>query len=107
MKKRRKVKELDTYLKSLIHEAIMQLKELKKPSNIIGTQKLYYTGQWAKDVYDNFTDLQAAKIFSKMDEMKKYLSFTQKKISSFTDEEGKVWSGYEYNATKIQEYKKI
>ena len=73
---RRKVKELDPYLKGRIGEALIQLEELKKPSNVIGTSKVYYTGNWAKDVYDNFTDKQAAVIFSKVAKMKDGLSLS-------------------------------
>lgn len=98
---RRKVKELDPYLKGRIGEALIQLEELKKPSNVIGTSKVYYTGNWAKDVYDNFTDKQAAVIFSKVAKMKDGLSLTQTKLPSFVDEEGQEWTGYDYVARKI------
>ena len=63
----RKVKELDPYIKQRVGEALILLSELVKPSNLSGTGKVYYTGQWAKDVYDNFTDKQAAVIFSKVE----------------------------------------
>ena len=67
---RRKVKELDPYLKGRIGEALIQLQELHKPSNLPGTSRVYYTGNWAKDVYDNYTDKQAATIFAKVAKMK-------------------------------------
>ena len=60
----RKVKELDPYIKARVGEALIQLGELVKPSNLPGTSRIYYTGQWAKDVYDNFTNKQAAVILS-------------------------------------------
>ena len=98
---RRKVKELDPYLKARIGEAIIQLTELAKPSNRPGTGKLYYTGNWAKDIYDNYTEKQAEHIFAKVEKLKSELTFFQVKIPSFIDDEGKEWSGYEYYAKKI------
>ena len=98
---RRQVKELDRYLKAEIGEAIIQLTELTKPSNLPGTGKLYYTGNWAKDIYDNYTLKQAETIFAKVEKLKENLTFYQVKIPSFTDEDGKVWSGYEYYAKKV------
>jgi hypothetical protein len=68
---RRKVKELDRYLKAEIGEAIIQLTELTKPSNLPGTQRMYYTGNWAKDIYDNYTEKQAEHIFAKVAKVKK------------------------------------
>ena len=49
----RKVKELDPYIKSRVGEAFLQLEGLTKPSNLPGTSRLYYTGQWAKEIYYN------------------------------------------------------
>ena len=97
----RKVKELDPYIKSRVGEALIQLGELIKPSNRPGTSKLYYTGQWAKDVYDNFTNKQAAVIFSKERKLEPQLTFYQVKLESFKDEDGKEWGGYDYYAKKI------
>ena len=97
----RKVKELDPYIKSRVGEALIQLGELLKPSNRPGTSKLYYTGQWAKDVYDNFTNKQAAVIFSKVRKLEPQLTFYQVKLESFKDEDGKEWGGYDYYAKKI------
>ena len=98
---RKKSKELDHYLKAEIGEAIIQLTELTKPSNLPGTQKMYYTGNWAKDIYDNYTEKQAEHIFSKVEKLKSELTFFQVKIPSFKDADGEVWSGYEYYAQKI------
>ena len=97
----RKVKELDPYIKSRVGEALILLSELVKPSNLSGTGKVYYTGQWAKDVYDNFTDKQAAVIFTKVRKLEPQLSFYQKKLESFKDEDGKEWGGYDYYAKKL------
>ena len=99
-KVRKKSKELDRYLKAEIGEAIIQLTELTKPSNLPGTQKLYYTGNWAEDIIDNYTEKQAEHIFAKVEKLKKGLDFWQVKIPSFKDED-RVWSGYEYYAKKL------
>lgn len=96
-----KSKELDQYVRANIGEAIIQLMELTKPSNKPGTQKLYYTGNWAKDIYDNYTEKQAEKIFQKVEKFKNNLTFFQVKLPSFKDSEGEIWSGYEYYAKKI------
>jgi len=98
---RRQVKELDRYLKAEIGEAIIQLTELAKPSNRPGTGKLYYTGNWAKDIYDNYTEKQAEHIFAKVAKLKNELTFFQVKIPSFKDSDGVEWTGYEYYAKKI------
>jgi len=97
---RRQVKELDPYIKARVGEALIQLGELTKPSNLSGTNKLYYTGNWAKDIYDNYTEKQAEVIFQKVEKLKPQLDFFQKKLESFTDFEGKVWTGYDYIARK-------
>ena len=52
-------------------------------------------------MYDNFTDKQAAVIFSKVAKMKEGLSLTQTKLPAFIDEEGQEWTGYDYVARKI------
>ena len=97
----RKVKELDPYIKARVGEAIIKLSELVKQSNLSGTSKLYYTGQWAKDVYDNFTNKQAAVIFSKVRKLESNLTFYQQKLESFTDHDQVEWVGYDYYAKKI------
>ena len=97
----RKVKELDPYIKSRVGEALIQLGELLKSSNRQGTSRLYYTGNWAKDIYDNYTEKQAETIFKKVEKLKPHLTFYQSKLESFKDEDGKVWGGYDYYAKKI------
>ena len=96
----RKVKELDPYIKARVGEALIQLGELVKPSNLPGTSRIYYTGQWAKDVYDNFTNKQAAVIFKKVEKLKPDLTFFQSKLETFKDHEGQEWTGYDYYAKK-------
>ena len=97
----RKVKELDPYIKSRVGEALIQLGELLKSSNRPGTSRLYYTGNWAKDIYDNYTEKQAETIFKKVEKLKPHLTFYQSKLESFKDEDGKEWGGYDYYAKKI------
>jgi len=97
----RKVKELDPYVKARIGEALIQLGELTKPSNRSGTSRLYYTGNWAKDIFDNYTEKQAETIFKKVEKLKPHLTFFQSKLESFKDEDGKEWGGYDYYAKKI------
>ena len=97
----RKVKELDPYIKARIGEALIQLGELTKPSNRSGTSRLYYTGNWAKDIFDNYTEKQAETIFKKVEKLKPHLTFFQSKLESFKDEDGKIWGGYDYYAKKI------
>jgi len=97
----RKVKELDPYVKARIGEALIQLGELTKPSNRSGTSRLYYTGNWAKDIFDNYTEKQAETIFKKVEKLKPHLTFFQSKLETFKDEDGKEWGGYDYYAKKI------
>ena len=97
----RKVKELDPYIKLRVGEALIQLGELLKSSNRPGTSRLYYTGNWAKDIYDNYTEKQAETIFKKVEKLKPHLTFFQSKLESFKDEDGKEWGGYDYYAKKI------
>ena len=79
---------------------MLKLEGLTKPSNLSGTSRLYYTGQWAKDVYDNYTNKQAAVIFKKVEKLKSQLTFYQSKLETFTDQDGKEWIGYDYYAKK-------
>ena len=97
----RKVKELDPYIKSRVGEALISLEQLIKPSNLPGTGRLYYTGNWSKDIYDNYTEKQAETIFKKVEKLKPHLTFYQSKLESFKDEDGKIWGGYDYYAKKI------
>ena len=97
----RKVKELDPYIKARVGEAFLKLEGLLKPSNPSGTIRLYYTGQWAKDIYDNYTLKQAEVLFKKVEKLKPHLTFYQSKLSTFKDHEGVEWTGYDYYAKKI------
>ena len=83
---KRKVKELDPYLKSRIGEAVLQVRELVKPSNRSGTSKVYYTGNWVKDIHNNFTNKQAQKIFDNVSQYRNKLDFFQQKADIVYDD---------------------
>ena len=93
-------KELDPYLRARIGEARFNLEQLIKPSNPSGTKRVYYLGNFRKDVLDNFTEKQSNKIFAAMEKLHKYVHLFQKKVPSFKDADGVEWSGYEYIAIK-------
>ena len=93
-------KELDPYLRARIGEARTQLEQLIKPSNRSGTSRVYYLGNFRKDVLDNFTEKQSNKIFAAMEKLHKHVHLFQKRVPSFTDADGVEWSGYEYIAVK-------
>ena len=69
-------------------------------SNRSGTSKVYYLGNFRKDVLDNFTEKQSNKIFAAMEKLHKHVHLFQKKVPSFFDADGVEWSGYEYIAIK-------
>jgi hypothetical protein len=77
----RVTKELDPYLKSKIGEAVIQIRELAKPSNLAGTQKVYYEGNWVKDIHNNYTEKQAQVIFDNVAQYMDKLDFFQKKVN--------------------------
>ena len=54
----------------------------------------YYTGDWSKDIYDNFTELQAEKIFKRMAQFQSKISFVQKKNQPSI-------GGYEYKVARF------
>ena len=54
----------------------------------------YYTGDWSKDIYDNFTELQAEKIFKRMAQFQSKISFLQKKNEPSI-------GGYEYKVARF------
>ena len=93
MTQARKSKELDHYLKSVISGVPKKLDHFLDS----GEKKLtYYTGNWATDVMNNFTEKQSEKIFKNMS---KYMSnpnvqFFQKKNKNI---EIGTWSEYGEN----------
>ena len=99
MMARRQVKELDPYLKARIGEAVIQVRELAKPSNLAGTQKVYYEGNWVKDIHNNYTEKQAQVIFDNVAQYMNKLDFFQKKLDYIYDDvDEKPIQAYEYIA---------
>ena len=90
---RKKSKELDHYLKSVISGVPKKL-----DSFIEGSDKsmTYYTGNWATDVLNNYTEKQSEKIFKKMSKYmnNKNLMFVQRKNKNI---EIGTWSEYGEN----------
>lgn len=60
---KRKSKELDHYLKSIISGVP---KKIDHFTNGKDKQMTYYTGNWSTDVCNNFTEKQSEKIFKNM-----------------------------------------
>jgi hypothetical protein len=94
----RVTKELDPYLKSKIGEAVIQIRELAKPSNLAGTQKVYYEGNWVKDIHNNYTEKQAQVIFDNVAQYMDKLDFFKRKLIIFTL---RVLMINQYNHTSI------
>ena len=105
---RKKSKELDHYLKSVISGVPRKL-----DSFIEGSDKsmTYYTGNWATDVAANFTEKQSEKIFKKMAKImakNPNVMFVQKRMkpievgtwSEYGEQEAHSILGYEYYAIK-------
>jgi len=96
---RRQVKELDPYLKARIGEAVIQVRELAKPSNRSGTQRVYYEGNWVKDIHNNYTPKQAQKIFDNVSQFRDKLDFFQVKLNyTYEDVDESPIQAYEYVA---------
>jgi len=99
MMARRQVKELDPYLKARIGEAVIQVRELAKPSNLSGVSKVYYEGNWVKDIHNNYTEKQAQKIFDNIRQFTNKLDFFQKKLDYvYDDKDESPIQAYEYIA---------
>tara|TARA_E500000331_G_C17151972_1_gene667722 strand:+ start:629 stop:931 length:303 start_codon:yes stop_codon:yes gene_type:complete len=99
MNKVRKTKELDHYLKNIINKVPDKIENFIKDKD--GEFSMtYYEGNWSKDVYDNFTEIQAGKIFKRMEQFRDKAKFVQKKLTPFIDAEGTEWSGYEYKVAR-------
>ena len=95
----KKGKELDPYLKARIGEARF-LQVVGTTGDTSSIKRVYYLGNFQKDVLDNYTEKQANKIFKIMDKFKKDVHMFQKKVPSFTDADGVEWAGYEYIGVK-------
>jgi|TARA_B100001094_G_scaffold223423_1_gene217584 hypothetical protein len=96
---RKKSKEIDHYVKQHVGEALLQLRELSKPSNRSGVSRVYYTGNWVNDIYNNYTEKQAQKIFDNARQYSDKLDFFQKKLpETYEDYNEKTLQAYEYVA---------
>ena len=91
---RKKSKELDHYLKNVISGVP---KKLDHFINSNESKMTYYTGNWATDVCNNFTEKQSEKIFKTMSKYMNNngLQFFQKKNKNI---EIGTWSEYGENA---------
>jgi len=89
----RKTKELDYYLKRIILKVPDKIQQFI--DNAEGEFSMtYYTGNWSQDIYDNFTEIQAEKIFKRMAQFQNKISFTQKKNEPSI-------GGYEYQIARF------
>jgi len=76
----RKTKELDYYLKRIILKVPDKIQQFI--DNAEGEFSMtYYTGNWSQDIYDNFTEIQAEKIFKRMAQFQNKISFTQRNMN--------------------------
>ena len=93
MAQARKTKELDHYLKAVINKIPDQIDRFIDGEQ---PQMTYYTGNWASDVADNFTEKQSEKIFKTMSKYmnNNSLQFFQKKNKNI---EIGTWSEYGEN----------
>lgn len=98
---RRKVKELDHWLKDKIVNSITDVSKYLESND--NKPHLYYTGNFQKDVLDNYTERQSNKIFKKFRKLQSVpnVIFYQKKSVKFKDADGDEWSGYDYYVRKI------
>ena len=98
-KVRKKSKEIDHYVKQNVGEALLQLRELSKPSNRSGVSRVYYTGNWVNDIYNNYTEKQAQKIFDNAYQYRDKLDFFQVKLNdTYEDYNEKTLQAYDYVA---------
>ena len=76
---------MDPFLKKMIEQAFLTFERMRR-----GERKIYFTGNWQKDVMSCFPGRQSNKIFKKMRlflDNRNYI-FTQKKLENV--------EGYEY-----------
>ena len=76
----RKTKELDAYLKRIILKVPDELQRFLDNNEEGEFSMIYYSGNWATDIYDNFTEIQAEKIFKRMAQFQNKLVFVQKRL---------------------------
>ena len=76
----RKTKELDAYLKRIILKVPDELQRFLDNNEEGEFSMIYYSGNWSNDIYDNFTEIQAEKIFKRMAQFQNKLVFVQKRL---------------------------
>ena len=90
----RKTKELDAYLKRIILKVPDELQRFLDNNEEGEFSMIYYSGNWATDIYDNFTEIQAEKIFKRMAQFQNKLVFVQKRLEQPV-------GGYEYQVARF------
>ena len=104
----RKTKELDHHLKHIINQVPISLEKFENNKE---KKITYYTGNWATDVMNNFTEKQSEKIFKKIKKMMSSnpnIMFVQKRMtpihvgswSQYGEQEPHDITGFEYIAIK-------
>lgn len=101
--KKKKSKQLDHYLRNVIQKVPDSIENFLDGNE---SSMVYYTGAWATDVLNNFTEKQSEKIFARMKKFQNKCHFTQKKLAYTTydeDEKGNTVpiQGYEYTIRRI------
>ena len=90
----RKTKELDAYLKRIILKVPDELQRFLDDDDEGEFTMIYYSGNWSNDIYDNFTEIQAEKIFKRMAQFQNKLVFVQKRLEQPV-------GGYEYQVARF------
>ena len=96
MTQTRKSKELDHYLKSVINSVPTKLESFMSSED---KKMTYYTGNWATDVLNNYTEKQAQKIFDNANQYRDKLDFFQIKLKdTYEDYNENTLQAYDYIA---------
>ena len=92
-------KEIDTYLKSKLKNIPNDLDNFMTSNE---RSMVYYTGNFAIDVANNFTEKQADKLFMKIRKYHDNYIIVQKKITHQyeIDSQGNTVNGYQYIVAK-------
>ena len=92
-------KEIDTYLKSKLKNIPNDLDNFMTSNE---RSMVYYTGNFAIDVSNNFTEKHADKLFMKIRKYPDNYIFVQKKINHQyeIDIQGNTVNGYQYIVAK-------
>ena len=93
-------KRVRSLFEARIGEARFYLEQLIKPSNPSGTKRVYYLGNFQKDVLDNFTEKQSKKYSQLWTSLKKMFICFKRNLTRLKMLDGVEWSGYEYIGIK-------